>query len=128
MSWQPISESKIWDKIICAESEMNPAQLRLWEVIKITPVKWQQSPYGNLGGGFWVVAILGQFVIWFNDIEDGFNVSSYEQYGFIKEYWCNQDELDLAVQSLLNCIQYGYSLPKCSAPIAGEYKDSIAKS
>lgn len=122
MSWQSVSELEIWDKIIKAEARMNLEQLRLWETIKIDPKKWQQHPFGNEGNGFWIVAIIGQFVVWFNDIEDGFNVSTYKQYGFIEEYWCNQDELEWTVQSLLNNIQYGYSLPKCGPPIAGEYR------
>lgn len=62
----------------------------------------QQSPYGDLGGGFWVVAIIGRFVAWFNDIEDGFNVSRYSKYGVIGEYWCNQDELEWAMQRVLH--------------------------
>lgn len=121
MSWQPISELKIWDKLIQAESRMNLEQLRLWEAIKINPTKWQQNPFGNEGGGFWAVAIIGHLVLWFNDIEDGFNVSSYKQYGSIEEYWCNQDELEWTVQSLLNNIQHGYALTKCDPPIAGEF-------
>ncbi len=121
MDWQPISEIEIWDKVIHAEARMNLEQSRLWEIIKTDPVKWQQIPYGTVGKGFWAVAILGQSVVWFNDIEDGFNISSYKSTGVIEEYWCNQDELEQTVQSLLNCIQSGYSLKKCSPPIPGEH-------
>lgn len=105
MDWQPITELEVWDKILQGESRMNPDQSRLWSAIKILPQKWQQTSYGTEGNGFWVVAILGELVLWFNDIEDGFNVSRYKNYGEIEEYWCNQDELEWAVQSLLNLIQ-----------------------
>lgn len=125
MDWQPITESDIWDKVIQAESRMNAEQSRLWSVIKINPQKWQQMPYGNEGNGFWVVALLGEFVVWFNDIEHGFNVSNYRKFGVIEDYWCNQNELEWTIQSLLNCIQSGYSLPKCSPPIPGSYKPSV---
>jgi hypothetical protein len=121
MDWQPISEIEIWDAIIKAEGRMNAEQFRLWEAIKINPQKWSQLSYGEIGGGFWVVAIFGHSVVWYNDIEDGFNVSSYKKFGTIEEYFCNQTELEFTVQSILNLLQHGYSLPVCSAPVAGEY-------
>jgi hypothetical protein len=119
MDWEPISELELWDYINNAEIRMNIEQQRLWEIIRIDPQKWQEKQYGTLGGGFWVVAIIGQSVIWFNDIEDGFNISPYKQYGVISEYWCNQDELEFAIQRLLDCIQQGYDFrfPRCSPPL-----------
>ena len=81
---------------------MSIPQRRLWETIKISPEKWREESYGEEGGGFWVVAIFGNSVIWYNDIEEGFNRSSYSTYGTIGEYFGNQDELELAVQYLLS--------------------------
>ncbi|QDQ25159.1 hypothetical protein FNU76_01620 [Chitinimonas arctica] len=121
MDWTPISETAIWEKILLAESRMNAEQSRLWEWIKILPSKWQQTPWGDEGGGFWVVGLIGDFVLWFNDVEDGFNISHYKIHGHIEEYWCNQDELEWAIQSILNAIQMGYAANKCGPPIAGEY-------
>jgi len=100
---------------------MSPPQSRLWSVIKVMPEKWRQSPYGDTGGGFWVVAVLGELVLWYNDIEEGFNISRHKNFNEIKDYWCNQDELEWAVQALLNLIQDGYAPPTCSPPIVGEY-------
>jgi hypothetical protein len=107
MKWEPILEEDIWDKINEACLRMNPAQGHLWDAIKIIPEKWRQSPYGDAGGGFWAVAVIGRFVIWFNDIEDGFNCSSYSKYGIIDDYWCNQDELEWTVQRVMNVIENG---------------------
>ena len=100
MDWKPLSETSLRGKISAAESRMNPEQARLWSLIRIPPQKWIQTPYGAEGGGFWVVAILGSFVVWYNDIEEGFNCSSYSQFGTINEYWCNQDELEYTIQNL----------------------------
>lgn len=91
--WQPISEEKIYEFINDAERAMKPQVRNLWEKIKIPPQKWQQSPMGDLGGGFWVIALIGQTCIYYNDIEDGFNQSEYDQYGLIKDYYCNQTNL-----------------------------------
>ncbi|HYD81557.1 MAG TPA: hypothetical protein VEC06_17260 [Paucimonas sp.] len=108
MEWEPISETAIWENINEACLRMSPPQAKTWEAIRIIPEKWQQSPWGNRGGGFWAVAIIGRLVVWFNDIEDGFNVSRYSQHRVIDEYWCNQDELEVAVQRVMNILESGY--------------------
>lgn len=51
-----------------------------------------------------MVAIIGNTIIWFNDIEDGFNQSSYNKVGIINEYYYNQDELEWQVQSVIDRI------------------------
>lgn len=110
VEWEPISQAALRARVAQGVARMSPAQLRLWEVIRIEPVKWRQRPYGDQGAGFWVVAIIGSTVLWFNDIEDGFNRSRYSAYGLIDDYWCNQDELELAVQYLGNAIEQGTDL------------------
>lgn len=97
-------------RVAQGEARMSPPQLRLWQAVRIDPEKWRQHPYGVAGAGFWVVALVGRTVIWYNDIEDGFNRSSYTAYGTIDDYWCNQDELELTVQYLMNAIQQGCDL------------------
>lgn len=89
MNWQPISEADLWQLIIEAKSRMSISQAKLWEVIKINPFKWKEKTYGELGGGFWAVALIGQLVVYYNDIEDGFNISSFYHYGVVADYQCN---------------------------------------
>ena len=101
MKWVPISESKLWDDINNAFDRMSLEQRKYWEVLKITPENWKLDPWGADGGGFWVVAIIGNQVIWFNDIEDGYNTSTYIKYGVINEYTCDQNELEWEVQNII---------------------------
>ena len=108
--WEPIAEEALRDRIAQGVARMAPSQLRLWEAVRIEPEKWHQHPYGDAGYGFWVVAIVGRTVIWYNDIEDGFNRSNYSEYGTIEDYWCNQDELELTVDYLLNSVDRGADL------------------
>ncbi|WP_028582204.1 hypothetical protein [Desulfogranum japonicum] len=123
MKWQPIKEEEIWDDLNQSWKRMSYEQRNLWEVIKIIPEKWKQDPWGNAGDGFWVVAIIGKTVVWYNDIEEGYNRSTYSEYGKIEEYWCDQDELEWAIQKIINEIKDGYvSDPKFGPPIKGEYK------
>jgi len=110
VEWEPISEAALRKRISQAEARMTAAQQRLWNCIRIRPQKWQQHPYGNQGNGFWAVGLIGQTVIWYNDIEDGFNRSRFTAYGTIDDYWCNQDELDITVQYVLIAIEHGSDL------------------
>ncbi|QJT09672.1 hypothetical protein [Oceanidesulfovibrio marinus] len=105
MEWKPATEAELWNIINESYDRMTPEQRKIWEMIKIPPQKWRQEPYGNKGGGFWVVAIVGSIAIWFNDIEDGFNQSTFSCFGSIDEYSCNQDELELQVQNIINQIR-----------------------
>jgi hypothetical protein len=112
VEWKPIAETDLKARVAQGKARMNPSQLRLWEAVRIDPEKWQQHPYGDPGLGFWVVALVGRTVIWYNDIEEGFNRSRYSAYGTIDDYWCNQDELELTVQYLMNALQIGADLAR----------------
>ncbi len=122
MDWEPISEASLWDLINEAELRMSVQQARLWEVIRLPPQKWSEKSYGEMGNGFWVVAVVGATVIWYNDIEDGFNRSPYTHFGIIDEYWCNKDELEHSVQQVIDAIETGQdTAPKCGPPVSGAY-------
>lgn len=117
MDWRPLSEADIWQLIIEAENRMTIPQSKLWEVMKTDPVKWQEKTYGKMGGGFWVVALIGNLVVYYNDIENGFNISQYQQFGVISDYWCNQDDLEWSVQNILDTILNGGNyFPHASPP------------
>ena len=102
--WTSISIDNLRVLIRKRELELNDQQLKFWNQIKIEPEKWEEIEYGNEGGGFWVVAIFRSRVIYYNDIEEGFNISPYKTYGKIEEYWCSQDDLNWSVLLLMNTI------------------------
>ena len=110
IDWEPISKKALLKRIGQGYARMPQENQRLWESIRINPEKWEQHPYGDAGGGFWVVALIGRTVIWYNDLEDGFNRSVYSRYGVIDDYWCNEDELNVTVQYLANALTGGKDL------------------
>jgi len=116
MKWQPISEADILEEVNKSHDRMSREQKRLWEVMKIDPEKWQEETYGKEGGGFWAVAIIGNNVIWYNDIEDGFNRSKFDKYGEIRDYWCNQDQLEWAIQNIINELNDGCDSRRYASP------------
>jgi hypothetical protein len=97
MAWEPISETDLLADIERSEFALRPQELLFWNRIRISPIKWQLPPWGEMGGGFWVVAIFGQECLWYNDIEEGFNISPFSVFGLIGDYRCNQSELDHCV-------------------------------
>src|SRR6185436_7083837 len=102
MDWEPISRESL-DELIASElAESTTEDRALFAGAAVAPEKWQLSPWGDRGHGFWVVAVIEDRVLWYNDIEDGFNVSRFVTRGTIPstEYWCNQDELRWALPAL----------------------------
>jgi hypothetical protein len=116
MTWTPLGEDELSNLIAGAISAMDSQASSLWNLIRVPPVKWQLPPWGDQGGGFWVVGTVGTQVVWYNDIEDGFNISRFEQPGVIAEYWCNQDELQQTMNALLRQIETGKAPGKFGPP------------
>lgn len=99
-SWTSTTLDEIKVYISEGVQAMSADMRQFWELVKISPQKWQEKEYGELGGGFWVVGLIGQTVIWYNDIEEGFNLSAYSNYGEIDQYNCEQDQLCQTIQKL----------------------------
>ena len=110
VNWQPISEEGLLARIAQGYARMSLEHQHLWNTIRIEPEKWQQHPYGDAGGGFWAIGLIGRTAIWYNDIEDGFNRSVYSAYGALDDYWCNRDELHVTIQYLASALSDGQDL------------------
>jgi hypothetical protein len=93
MTWKPITEEDLFGLIEAGELTLEPSALAVWKLLLIRPVKWHLHPWGDVGGGFWVVAVVGQECVWYNDIEDGFDISPFSTFGTIGRYQCSQLEL-----------------------------------
>jgi len=104
MAWDSIPLNELQEMIRQDLDECSEAQRAEFASAAIQPEKWRQSPYGDEGGGFWAVALNGDRVLWYNDIEEGFNVSTFQRRGEIPigEYWCNQDRLRDALPRLID--------------------------
>lgn len=106
--WSNITLDELSNMILQFETGEEGEIHNLWNLIKIKPEKWKIKTK-RLGSDaeFWVTGIFGSSVIWYNDIEEGFNISKYDQIGLIKEYVCNQDDLKYPLNNLLNFIKSG---------------------
>lgn len=84
MEWEPITLDGLNDLIKSGEVQLNAEMFRFWKLVKINPEKWAEPEFDNGDDEFWVVGIFGKKIIWYNDIEEGFNVSDYITYGTIE--------------------------------------------
>jgi hypothetical protein len=102
MDWEPVTLEELNTRVARDLARCSADDRAFFERARVPPVKWTQHPWGDQGGGFWAVAVFEGRVLWFNDIEEGFNVSRFEIDGEIpaNEYWCNQDELGWALPAL----------------------------
>lgn len=100
MAWQPISKEDLQMLIDEGLRDTDDDVLYAWASMRVEPTKWACSPWGDEGGGFWVVAIHNGMVTWYNDIEEGFNESRFVKEGTISEYRCNQDDFSQYLQKL----------------------------
>jgi hypothetical protein len=107
MSWKPITEPELLALLQADEAELDQAEAALWQLIRIPPAKWAQHPHGDEGAGFWAVAVFGLHVVWFNDVEDGFDISSYQRYGLIDEYRADQLTLKHVIRRVSIGIETG---------------------
>ena len=108
--WTPISLQEIEKMIEYLPIVLNQEQLGLWNFIKVTPQKWQEATMGDEGGGFWVVGIAGKKALYYNDIEEGFNLSTYSQQGILEVYNCSQSELHETIIFLSRSISKGHDV------------------
>ncbi|WP_016958004.1 hypothetical protein [Catenovulum agarivorans] len=106
-TWKPVDIKWLNNDLENQFWLLDEPQQKLWNLIKINPEKWSLSPLGDQGGGFYVVAVFGNQVLWFNDIEDGYNISNYNEYGVISDYFSNQNELHHSVNYLYSLLQDG---------------------
>ena len=102
MPWKPITATGLRALLARELEDCSVEEREYFDRVRIPPVKWRLAPWGDGGGGFWAVAIHGRRVLWYNDIEEGFNVSPFDVEGSIpeSEYWCNQDTLRWALPLL----------------------------
>jgi hypothetical protein len=110
VEWQSISLADLLARIEQGFGRMTEQERALWLAVRLPPQKLHQLPYGVEGDGFWVVGIIGSTVLWYNDIEEGFNRSLFSTFGTIDDYWANQDELEIAIRYLFNALSTGNDL------------------
>jgi hypothetical protein len=79
-------------------SNCDSEQLAVYRKYSVEPYLAPLVRYGNRDEAV-VVARRGNEVIYWEDVEEGFNVSPLAADGTILQHWCNQDELPRALNA-----------------------------
>ena len=98
-NWIAFPKKDLMQEIFLAEFNLDHETLILWNKIKISPEIW--SCKDVIEENFWVVAKSESYIIWYNDIKEGFNVSKFLDEYKILEYRASQQELNLALKELI---------------------------
>jgi predicted esterase YcpF (UPF0227 family) len=96
-TWEPISAAELEDLLSQQLTDCEPELVAVFETYKVAPFRAPIDRYGREESVF-VVARKGDEVLYFEDVEDGFNFSPISPHGKILEHWCNQDELKHALR------------------------------
>ncbi len=101
-NWINFPKKDLMLEIYFSEQNMEDKTLLFWNQIKISPEIWKCDDV--IEDNFWVVALCENYLIWYNDIEEGFNISKFKIKGEIVEYNASKNELNLAIETFKNII------------------------
>jgi hypothetical protein len=87
------------NKIVAKDlRDCDAEQLAAFDKYRVDPFSAPIIRYGQMESVV-VVARNGDEVIYWEDAEDGFNISPIGPNGLVLEHWCNQDELRFALNA-----------------------------
>jgi len=97
--WNPLTKSEILTELFLAEQYLDSTLEKFWNRIRISPVIWKCVDV--IEDHFWIVAKSDSYVIWYNDIEEGFNLSTFKTEGEIQQYSAYQHDLNAVLNRLI---------------------------
>ena len=96
--WRPATVEDV-DEIVAQDlAACDPEQLAVFNKYRVKAFAAPLERYGQLESVV-VVARKGDEVIYYEDVEDGFQVSPISPEGQLLEHWCNDDELRFALNA-----------------------------
>lgn len=99
--WRPATVDEVNDIVARDLDACDAQQLAAFKKYRVEPFSAPIMRYGTLETVV-VVAQNGDQVIYWEDVEDGFNVSPISPDGRILEHWCNDDELRFALNAWID--------------------------
>jgi hypothetical protein len=96
--WRPATIEEVQRIVEQDLKTCDAEQVRAFKQYAIEPYIASIFRYGKEEGVV-VVARKGDEAIYWEDVEEGFNVSPVDSEGNIIEHWCNQDELGFALNA-----------------------------
>ena len=98
LEWRPATIDEVMKIVRLDLVECDSQQIATFEQYSIQPFYAPILRYGELERVVVVARKLNEVVYW-EDVEEGFNLSPIGTDGQILEHWCNQDELGIALNN-----------------------------
>jgi hypothetical protein len=98
MEWEPATVEAVEEILEADLAECDDEQVATFRRYAVAPYRAPILRYGKMESVV-VVARKGDEVIYWEDVEQGFNISPVASDGRILEHWCNQDELRYALNA-----------------------------
>jgi hypothetical protein len=96
MEWKPASAEDVREIVRRDLALCDAEQTAAFHRFAVEPYAANIDRYGRLESVI-VVACRNNEVIYWEDVELGFNISPIDENGTILKHWCNEDELGRAV-------------------------------
>lgn len=100
MDWQPATIEEVKNILKAGLQECSSEQIAIFRQCSVEPYLAPIVRY-EMSGEVVVVARKSDEVIYWEDIEEGFNISLVGPDGQVLEHWCNQDDLGVALARLV---------------------------
>jgi hypothetical protein len=100
MEWKPATINEVKDILTADLKKCNPQQIAIFRQYSVEPYFAPIVRYGKTENVV-VVAQKSDEVVYWEDVEEGFNISLAGRGGRVLEHWCNQDDLGVALERLI---------------------------
>jgi hypothetical protein len=101
MEWHPATVDEVKKIVRYDLAECDEEQILAYQKYVVEPYVAPILRYGHMENAV-VVARRGDEVIYWEDVEEGFNLSPVSPDGRTLEHWCNQDELRFALNAWID--------------------------
>ncbi|MEZ5704451.1 MAG: hypothetical protein R3E56_03380 [Burkholderiaceae bacterium] len=91
MHWEPLTREDLQQELDKAVGMLHPGHRKKFEEISVVP--WQVEVTDRPGTFFWVVAEHEGQLLYYEDVEEGWEVEKRNETGGIDGRWANQFEL-----------------------------------
>jgi hypothetical protein len=99
VDWNPITRKELTTLLASEEARLDEESANLFKQIRVIPYAVPIHRGSKIESVF-VVAKKGQNILFYEDVEEGFEWSSLNSSGQIESYFCNQWELSLALKQV----------------------------
>ncbi|WP_196159658.1 hypothetical protein [Reinekea sp. G2M2-21] len=88
-----LSKKEVLNELSEAKKVISGSELSsVWDDVQVEPILWTQNQY-NFDEEFWVIAVVQNYCLYFNFVEEGWGWGKFVTKGTISSYQWEQEEI-----------------------------------